>query len=275
MIFETVGKKENPTIIMLNGSFSTGKGLLNIAEKLSDKYYIILPTYDGHHKDGGIFTTREKQANKIIEYLRENNIKDIALLQGASMGAEIGLTLYSLMQRDEFNVEHCLFDGGPFYHFPWLMRMFMRAKFRSMVHQAQEGTLDEVIEKFSNNKMVQWMVHGDISPYRWFIEGLAEAAPFMTDESINNESDACYTFDFPDISKEAQERCYFIWSTNEPAFTSNKKIRKHYVYSRYGTPGDLGHCGFISREPEKYTDFLRAYVENSVEAITDFVSDIR
>ena len=80
MIFETVGDKSKPVIIMINGSFCTGKGLLPIAEKISDKYYVILPTYDGHHENGGIFTTRQDQANKIIEYLRKENIKKIELI---------------------------------------------------------------------------------------------------------------------------------------------------------------------------------------------------
>lgn len=41
MIFETVGNKEKPVILMLNGSFSTGAGLLHIAEMISDEFYII------------------------------------------------------------------------------------------------------------------------------------------------------------------------------------------------------------------------------------------
>jgi hypothetical protein len=49
-------------------------------------------------------------------------------------------------------------------------------------------------ERFSKNKMVQWMIHGDISPYKWFIKGLADSAPFMSDASIGKESDACYNF---------------------------------------------------------------------------------
>ena len=59
---------------MLNGSFSTGAGLSHIAEMISDKYYIILPTYDGHHEGGGIFTTRLEQAKKMGKALCKDNL---------------------------------------------------------------------------------------------------------------------------------------------------------------------------------------------------------
>ncbi len=256
MRFETVGQKKNPVVIMLNGSFSTGKGLMHIARAISNKFYVILPTYDGHYQNGGEFTTREKQAKKIISYLKKEKIKHIALIQGASMGAEIALTLAAMLSNTDICVEHYLFDGGPFFHFCLPFRMIMRKKFKAMVHQAQNGSEEEIIECFSNNKMVQWMIHGDISPYKWFIQGLAEAAPHMSDRSISKESDACYTFDFPAVSIQEQKKYYFIWSTNEPAFKSAVNVQKHYPYAKYNSPGALGHCGFISRQPEKYAKFL-------------------
>ncbi len=49
----------------------------------------------------------------------------------------------------------------------------------------------------------------------------------------------------------------FIWSTNEPAFKSYEKIRKHYPNAKYWSPGDIGHCGYISRKPDEYAVFLR------------------
>lgn len=274
MLFETIGNKDNPVVLMLNGSFSTGKGLSGIADKIADSYYVILPTYDGHHENGGIFTTREDQAKKIIDYLTENNINHLTLLQGVSMGAEIALTVFSMLGENKIEVDYCLFDGGPFYHFPWLMRMFMRAKFRRFVHQAQTGTLDEITERFSNNKMIKWMIHGDISPYKWFIEGLADSAPHMSDESVNNESDACYTFDFPTLTEEAQRKSVFIWSTNEPAFSSFKKIKKCYIHSRFASPGDLGHCGFMARKPVDYADFMRLLAGGLSDRMDKYIKDL-
>ncbi len=228
MIFERVGEKNKPVIIMINGSFCTGKGLLPLAQKLSNRYQVILPTYDGHHENGGIFTTRQDQANKIIEYLKKENIKKIKLIQGISMGAEVALTLGSIISKTtDIEVDRYLFDGGPFFKFPKWFRKIMQMKFKGMVHNAQYGTEEEIIERFKNNKMVKWMLKGDIKPYEKLIIDMSKAAPYMTDESICNESDACYTFDFPEIPEKEQKKYYFTWSNNEPAFKSKKKIEKN------------------------------------------------
>ena len=266
MIFETVGDKSKPVITMINGSFCTGKGLMPIAERISDKYYIILPTYDGHHENGGIFTTRQEQANKIIDYLRKENIKKIELIQGVSMGAEVALTLASTIFRTtDIVVDRYLLDGGPFFKFPKWFRKIMQMKFKSMVHNAQYGTEEEIIERFSNNKMIQWMLRGDISPYKWYIKDMSLAAPHMTDESICNESDACYTFDFPEMPDEEQKKIYFTWSDNEPAVKSKKKLLNHYPHAVYGSAGNLGHGGLMSREPDKYAELIAKLAEEKIK----------
>lgn len=268
MKFKTVGTKGSPAVVMINGSFTTDKGLIDIAEAISDQYYVILPIYDGHYEDGGEFTTREDQAEKIINYLNEEEIKHIKLIQGLSMGAEIALTLASKIKDTDIEVDRFLFDGGPFFYFPKIFRNLMFLKFKSLVHSAQESTGEDLIEKFSQNKMINWMIDGDLSPYKNFLQGLAEAAPHMTDGSIQNETDACYTFDFPVFTEEEQRKYYFTWSKNEPAFKSALNVRKNYPNARYGSPGDLGHCGFMCRKPEKYVNFILRLLTEDISAET-------
>ncbi len=106
---------------------------------------------------------------------------------------------------------------------------------------------------------------GDKSPFKWYIKDLSSAAPYMTDESICNESDACYTFDFPDMPEEEQKKYYFTWSDNEPAFKSKKKLLKHYPHAVYRTVGSLGHAGFMSREQEKYAELIVKLAEEKIK----------
>lgn len=258
MIFDTIGDRNNPVIIMINGSFTSGKSLSNIAEKLSDDFYMIMPTYDGHHENGGEFSTRAIQVQKMIEYIRKENISKIALIQGISMGAEVALDLAAAISNtDDIEVNSCFFNGGPFFNFNIIMRKIMQKKFISFVHDCQHGTIDEIMKRFGNNKMVQWMVKGNIEPYRGMIQGMADVAPFMTDQSVRNESDACYTFDFPAVPKEEQQKYVFSWSSDEPAFKSYKRLKKCYPYANFKNDGKLGHGGFIMEQPDKYANVMR------------------
>jgi len=261
MIFDTVGRKGNPVIVMINGSYTSGKSFLPLAQELSDDYYVILPTYDGHHENGGIFTTRKQQAQKILQYLLGEDIHEITLLHGLSMGAEVALDLaYEISVSKPVTVKKCIFDGGPFFHFNPIMRKIMQKKFMKVIHDLQKGSFEEVWTQFQNNKMIQWMAQGEISSYKEMIQGMAEAAPYMSDQSIRNESDACYTFDFPEIPKEEQKKYCFTWSDDEPAYKSAKKIRSCYPEARYLTAGYMGHAGFITKKPEEYVEFIRSEV---------------
>ena len=258
MIFDTLGNKSNPAIVMINGSFTSGKSLSNIAEKLADEFFMIMPTYDGHHENGGEFSTRDIQVQKMIDFLRTEDIHEIALIQGISMGAEVALDLAAAVYHEpDMNVKSCFFNGGPFFSFNIIMRKIMQRKFLGFVHDCQHGSVDEIMERFGNNKMVQWMVKGNIEPYRGMIIGMADVAPFMSDKSIRNESDACYTFDFPEIPMDEQKKYVFSWSSDEPAFKSCKKIKKRYPYAVYKNDGKLGHGGLIMKQPDKYADVMR------------------
>ena len=256
MIFETVGDRNKPVILMLNGSFSTSAGLKHIAELLSDDFYTILPIYTGHYKDGGVFLSREDQAGKIIEYLKQENIEHLALVHGISLGAEVALTLAGFLKDTDIQVDQYLFDGGPYFHFCKLVRWILRGKCRKIVHAARNGSVEEFTKFLSNDKLIQWLIKGDIAPYRWFIAGVVDSARFISDESIDNESDACFTFDCPEALEEEQRKYMFIWSEDEIPLKSSKKIKRHYPHAHYWSPGKLGHCGFIFRKPEEYAAYV-------------------
>ena len=67
------------------------------------------------------------------------------------MGSEVALTLGSMLGKTDIVAERYLFDGGPFFHFSKLIRYIMQKKFKSLVHKAQHGTEEEIIDKFSQN----------------------------------------------------------------------------------------------------------------------------
>lgn len=74
MLINTIGDKESKKIIMLPGSFCNSKSMENLYNILKDDYYIILPEYTGHYENS-TFITRKQEASYIMEYLKENNIK--------------------------------------------------------------------------------------------------------------------------------------------------------------------------------------------------------
>jgi len=255
MLFDTAGKKGQPVIVMINGSFTTGKGFLKFAERyLADSYYVVIPTYDGHHEGPEVFDSRAGQAGKILNYLKQENLRRIAVLQGLSMGAEVALELMHQIDEDQsIKVEHCFFDGGPYFHFPAFFRKIMYVKFKSFLDSAEKKGTEAMME----NSMIKWML-GDMSAYEENLRDVFGSIPagVITKETIKNETEACYTFDFPEFSPEMQRKFVFSWSDNEPAKKSQKEIIKHYPEATYESPGSLGHSGFMIKDQRGYAKRL-------------------
>ena len=146
MQFTTIGSKSAPAVILIHGMLSSGSDPMIFGEHLADEYYVICPTLDGHANDGTELVSAEEEARKITEYLKENDISSLALIQGSSMGAEVALALRDECKRCGIAVEHCFFDGGPFFDFHPIKRFFMKLVFRRLVG-IFDNEPDKVYEK--------------------------------------------------------------------------------------------------------------------------------
>lgn len=258
MIIETLGNRNNPAILLIPGMFCTHTFCIPFAKYLEDSYYIILPTLDGHHK-GTEYISKEDSAKKVLAYLKENNIKKLALLQGTSMGAEVAM---EIRRQSDIQIDKCLFDGGPFFKFPKLFRKIMENKFRGMAKILNNNnTPEETADKFLNNSFIKWLIGKDTDVYKQMISVIADNDNIFTEITIKNFVETCYNFILHDFSEDEQKSFFFLFSKNEPARQSKKRLEKKYPHALFEDLEGYGHGGFQIAEPEKYAELLRNYIE--------------
>ena len=95
MKFKEYGNKNNNTIMLLHGGGLSWWNYREIAEKLQNKYHIILPILDGHSDSDRSFTSIEDNAQEIIDFVKNNCGGHIHLIGGLSLGAQILLEILS------------------------------------------------------------------------------------------------------------------------------------------------------------------------------------
>ncbi len=258
MRFNTFGSIDNPVIIMLSGSFVPGKSMEDIYSKLKDNFYIIVPDYSGHYENGGTFTTRYNEANEIKKYIINQDIKTITMIYGQSMGTEIGMELLRQLQNDNINVEKAFFDGAPYIKLSYLYKKFMYFKFKTMINMFRNKSIDEVmnwgfLKKFAGDK---------VETLRPMIESMMLSIPYLTNESIKNEVECCYTFDFPKMSEEMQENICFFYGEDEKAYkTCIKGVEKEYPKSKKIVKKGHGHMTYACEFTDEYIDFLIDFMD--------------
>lgn len=254
MKFDVFGKSENPVIVMLAGSFCAGEGLKYVYSQLCGDYCVIAPTYNGVHKGSCDFTTRQNEAKEIADFIVNENIETVKMIYGQSMGSEIGAELIKQLIERGIKVENAFFDGAPMVKLSKVYKAFMLLKFSSMIKLAKKKTADEVL----NMGFIKKLGGGKTSSLRPMLEDMAKVVPYISKQTIKNQVECCYTFDFPEFSEETQSRMYFCYGTDEKAYKAcYKGVKKAYPNANYIFKNGHGHLTYSIENTDEYVEMLK------------------
>ena len=255
MRFHNYGNERNPIIIMLTSSFCSAESLEYLYSDLAEDYFVIVPEYNGHYEGSKDFTTRHKEAAEIVQYLTSRQVKDICLIYGQSMGAEIGMELINQLLKHRIHIESAFFDGGTFLRQPKLYKAIMNFKHKSMMNKMKNQSVDEVV----NWKSVDEFRNQDTQTMRPVIESMVKTAPVISEESIKNETEARYTFNVPPIPEDMQENIFFVYAKEEKNFKSCfKHLIEAYPLANFKTLSGQGHLTYSVKKTDDYLRVIRA-----------------
>ena len=257
MLINTIGDKHNKKIIMLPGSFCNSKSMVGIYNDLKDDYYIILPEYTGHYENS-TFTTRSQEASYIMEYLKENNILTIDMIYGQSMGAEIGIELLYQLTNNGIRINSAFFDGAPCIKLSYLYKKIMYLKFKTLVKMLKGKSMDDLM----NWKFLKKFANGDPESLKPMLEPILEIAPIISNETIYNENECCYTFDFPELDDNIQKNMYFFYAKEEKAYkTCINGVKRAYPNANYEIVEGYGHLTYSTRNKDEYVKKLKKIIK--------------
>lgn len=257
MRFKVLGEKGNPVVVMLTGSFCPGECLEYLYSRMKE-FYVIVPTYNGHYKDSKDFTTRENEAKEIKEHLIKLGIDKIHMIYGQSMGSEVGMELYRQLSEDGIKVNNLFFDGAPMIWLSRAYKAFMRFKFGTMIKVFRDKTIDEAM----NMKFLKKFAGNKINSLKPMIESLVMIAPYLSKNSLKNEVECCYTFDFPALDNDMQKKTYFFYGEDEKAYkTCYKLVHKAYPHANYRIEKGHGHMTYSCEYIDEYVNWIKEIVE--------------
>lgn len=89
MVTVEYGRQHQKVILLLHGGGLNCWNYCEIAEKLQERYHVVIPILDGHAGSDRPFTTIENNAAALIAYIDEHFGGSVALIGGLSLGAQI------------------------------------------------------------------------------------------------------------------------------------------------------------------------------------------
>lgn len=83
------GLTQSNTILFLHGGGLAPWNYCDIAEQIQARFHIVIPVLDGHNGSGTDFTSIEKNADRIIDYIDNQFHGRIFMICGVSLGGQI------------------------------------------------------------------------------------------------------------------------------------------------------------------------------------------
>ncbi|MDE5856346.1 MAG: alpha/beta hydrolase, partial [Anaeroplasmataceae bacterium] len=222
----TYGNKDNEKILLLHPMFTSTNFFDFAVEKLSSKYYLIIPTYSGHYENTN-YESLEVEEKAINDFLKENNIDILKAIIGFSLGGNMAFHYFC---HNQDKVEQVIVDSAPIFKFPRIVKRHFYKKYRKCLHNIKahpENTVKEL------NKCFNGM--GEAQQY---------IAPIITLESLKNLIESCYNIDTPKLDAESQGKITFVYGTKDIARLCLPRIKK-YKNSKFIKVNSLGHCGYF------------------------------
>ncbi|MCR5122971.1 MAG: alpha/beta hydrolase [Ruminococcus sp.] len=260
MTFETLGNIGSPAVVLIHGMLCTAKDCVPFGKYLADEYFVIMPTLDGHGRDGTELVSADEEARKIADYLAENGIKRLALLQGSSMGAEVALAVLAELETRGIEVGCTFFDGGPFFDFIPPKRKMMYKVFRKLTRAFDTDDPEKAADELMNNGFLKFVGGKRTEQFRPMIESMASERRTFSDTTVQGMVDVCYHCALPIFGWETQRRMVFFFSKEEPARKSMARLMKAYPKAKYRAIAGYPHCGLQVNKPRVYAELLGFFI---------------
>jgi pimeloyl-ACP methyl ester carboxylesterase len=189
-----------------------------------------------------------------VQYLKEQGITRIKMIYGQSMGGDIAIELVHQLLAEGITVDKAFLDGAPCIKLPKAFKAVARAIFLKEIRLLRQNKADEMM----NMRFMKQLTNGDTESFRPMIKPVMEIVPYLTDESVINQTECCYTFDFPAFNESDQKKLYFLYAKEEKTYrTCFKKVKKTYPNANYKVVTGYGHLTYSVRETKKYTQMIK------------------
>ena len=250
MKFYEFGDKNLPNIMLVHGAGWSYWLYLRQAKMLQNKYHIILPVLDGHGEECDIlYSSTEKMADKLIEYIDKNCGGELFAISGVSLGAQIVVEVLS--KRNEI-AEKAIIESGV------CIPSLLIYKFSNLISTLFGGVLfSKSFAKLSVKLLPkEWQFPDDIKEL--YLRDMST----MKKESLKN----IFATYFKYTLKEALKGCtadtiYWYGSKELKCIKKSSKLFKSYVK----------RCEVIELEKYNHAEISTYHPEEWVKRVEEFL----
>ncbi|MEG0249800.1 MAG: alpha/beta hydrolase [Peptostreptococcus sp.] len=239
MKVETFGNPEKPVALLVHSIFYPGvtsyKSILPI---LIEKYYVVVPNLNGLTYPHTDFTSTREQADEIIEWLKENNIKHIHFLLGSSYGSSVA---FEILKEQWLEIDNAALDspalknsklhGLLFYH-------EMRKMVKKIKREGLEALKESVKYRYLTNKDEEYCM---------------KVYQCMDEKTLRDLSFSCYEYILPSQLYRKGTEVRFLFGENDKAQVNLPEVR-NLKSGEIKIVDGMDHLQFMFEKPVEFLE---------------------
>lgn len=217
MNFHSFGDSANPKMLLIHGVLCPWQIWNEAVEHYSDKYFVIVPELDGHTQDApSEFISIQEEAAHIEEWLRTENITQLDVLCGLSMGGGVAAKLW---ENGNVKINHLVLDGAPLTKAGGMTTRFITGFYAGIVRKSKQRD-PKTLENFKK----VFLPAKHLDNYLRLVDN-------MSDSSIINVCHSILQNTFPkNVSAEGMRILYMYGTKSNESLSkkSAKLLKKRY-----------------------------------------------
>ena len=225
-------------VVVLHPMLADHGSVVELARFMGDGYRYIIPDLTGHGTDmDSTFVSVKDEADRLINYLEQQNVFKIDYLIGFSMGALVALEVFS--RRPEM-IGKIVLEGAPLFNYGPLFRAIAKKSYLNMQKKAVSDT-DLMAAEFAKTfgKATGEKMTADFAK--------------MKSETVANCAIACAKVSFPKISDEHQKKMIFRYGDKDGNYKAGTKYTfRYYRDAEFTIERGYGHCEFAMKRTDKF-----------------------
>ncbi|MDO5095514.1 MAG: alpha/beta hydrolase [Peptostreptococcaceae bacterium] len=236
--------KENEKLVLLIHPSVVMWDFFEYVIPLMEKYHLVIPALPGYDPDReDDFSSIERIASELEDWLLENNLNKVDCIYGCSMGGGIALRM---LVNNRIRIQSAIIDGGitP-YSFPWIITRFIAVKDFLLIYMGKLGGIKLLQKAFSTDEYS----NEDLQ----YIEKVLKR---MSVKTIWRTFDSCNNYSMPQPMNTECERIEYWFADAEEK--SRKRdiayIQKNFPSAKLRRIENIGHGGLAILKPEKLVD---------------------
>lgn len=257
MLFETKGNKNSPAILFFHAMGVTGQSSERVAERLQAEYFCIMPT-STVYCEGQKYISKADEIRQIEDFLKANDVGEIALVVASSIGADLAIAFLS---QTGIRVKNAFFDGGQFAQIGKftrrIMTPFLYFAIRSIYKKNGE-----------NLGKVMWCDDKEIRPY--FV---AAGKALKYGNMRRQLSDSLENKPLPPINEQLLRHTYFEFGSAEEHYKYRANVTQSYPLAHYPVFDGFNHMQYQIRDPQGFAEMLTNIIEKNALPALPFLKN--